>query len=78
MKHKITFEDSKIKATFEYPAEYSAKEVVVLFSHIMSVMGFQQETIDMLYLTAKNEKGNYTDFFKDEYSMLDKDMRKAK
>ena len=77
MKHKITFEDSKIKATFEYPAEYSAKEVVVLFSHIMSVMGFQQETIEM-YLTDINTKDIYTDSFKDEYSMLDKDMRKVK
>jgi len=77
MKHKITFENSKIKATFEYPAEYSAKEVVVLFSHIMSVMGFQQETIEM-YLTDINTKDIYTDSFKDEYSMLDKDMRKVK
>jgi len=121
-KIKITFENSKIKATFEYPAEYSAKEVadpldtgagiaepegggyervicnswdeaasratantadvvfpeatgdwgtithVVLFSHIMFVMGFQRESIEM-YLTDKNEKDNYTDSFKDEYSM---------
>jgi len=77
MKHKITFENSKIKATFEYPAEYSAKEVVVLFSHIMFVMGFQRESIEM-YLTDINTKDIYTDSFKDEYSMLDKDMRKVK
>jgi len=41
---------------------------VVLFSHIMFVMGFQRESIEM-YLTDKNEKDNYTDSFKDEYSM---------
>ena len=35
---------------------------------ITFVMGFQRESIEM-YLTDKNEKDNYTDSFKDEYSM---------